>query len=86
MQSYLPVEAADDAEVENLLDSLFGADNFHFGNPVDRFKSDVVRGRLSPESAAIRRLSWRAERRNYRARMKERAYTTLHDILKARKK
>ena len=85
MQSYLPA-AGDDAEVETLLGSLFGADNLHFGNPVERFKSDVVGGRLSPESAAIRRLCWRAERRNYRARMKERAYTTLHDMLKARKK
>ena len=51
---------------------------------MDRLKSDLAEGRLSPESRSVRRLFWRAERRGYRARMKERAYTTLHDMLKAR--
>ena len=51
---------------------------------MDRLKSDLAEGRLSPESRSVRRLLWRAERRGYRARMRERAYTTLHDLLKAR--
>ena len=82
-RAHLPAPTNDD-DVDEDLALLFGSGNFHFGNPVDRFKSDFSEGKLSPDSQLTRRLFWKSERRNYKARMKERAYTTLHDMLKAR--
>ena len=83
LRTFLPT--GDDADdVDEVLAPLFGSGNFQFGNPVDKFKSDVEEGNLSPESQSVRRLFWKSERRNYKAKMKERAYTQLHDMLKAR--
>ena len=73
LRSFLPANDDDDDEDE-VLSSLFGSDNFHFGNPVDRFKSDLAEGRLSPESQSSRRLFWRSERRNYREAIQQKTF------------
>ncbi len=85
LKAFLPGNDSADAGVESNLSALFDSENFFFGNPADRFKADLRTGRLRPESAAQRRSVWRAERRQYAARTKERAYTLLEEILSSRK-
>jgi hypothetical protein len=83
-QSFLPLVESEE-QLDLALSDLFESKNIFFGNPADKFKSDLFAGKLGPESASTHRVAWRAEKRNYDARMKERAYTMLEEILQSRK-
>lgn len=77
---------ADAEETRQLVGRLFQGDNFHFGNPLTRLKSGLAAGEMTPEKIRVRRLLRRIQRRNYKERTRERAYTLLQEMLTSRKK
>jgi nuclear factor related to kappa-B-binding protein len=62
----LPSFEQDDIdEKAKTIEMLFGGENFHFGNPVARFRSELAAGELQPERAAMKEMVRSAQRRDY---------------------
>ena len=45
---------------------LLTGENFRFGNPVDKFKSDLLAGKLSPDSVKMTKVLQKAQYRRYK--------------------
>lgn len=84
---YLPAFAIDDAtEKEKTLSMLFRGDNFHFGNPLERFRDEVNQGSFSPESSEIKTFVLAAKKREHHHRIERLQFATAQKCLNSRKK
>ena len=84
---YLPSFADDDAtEKEKTLSMLFRGENFHFGNPLERFRQQVQQGSFSPESSEIRNFVLEAKKREHYHRIERLQFATAQKCLNSRKK
>ena len=84
---YLPTFAIDDAtEKERTLSMLFSGENFHFENPLERFRDEVKKGSYSPESSEIKHFVLAAKKREHYHRVERLQFTTAQKCLNSRKK
>merc|ERR1719402_1998696 len=61
----LPSFPEDDIEEKaRTIEMLFGGENFHFGNPLTRFRADLLNGEYTPENAEMRDMVVTAQKRN----------------------
>ena len=64
---YLPTFSTDDIdEKAKTIEMLFGGENFHFGNPLTKFRQDLLAGDYYPENADMKKLVITAQKRNFR--------------------
>ncbi len=84
---FLPAFAIEDeTEKQKTLSMLFGGDNFHFGNPLERFRDEVNQGSFNPESSEIKNLVLSAKKREYHNRIERLQFATAQKCLNSRKK
>ena len=64
-QTFLPkFDNRDD--VTKTISMLLTRKNFRFGNPVEKFKSDLISGKLSPDSVKMTKVLQKANFRRYK--------------------
>ena len=84
---YLPnFENDDSREKEKTISMLFGGENFHFGNPLEKFRDRVRQGAYNPESCEIKELVLKAKKRDYKHRIERLQFATAQKCLNSRKK
>merc|ERR1719427_672608 len=82
----LPTFPADDIdEKAKTIEMLFAKENILFGNPLAKFRADLLAGDYFPENAEIKRLVLAGQRRDYDERMENHHYEVLQKILESRK-
>eukprot|EP00092_Neocalanus_flemingeri_P094512 GFUD01120196.1.p1 GENE.GFUD01120196.1~~GFUD01120196.1.p1 ORF type:complete len:859 (-),score=207.49 GFUD01120196.1:242-2818(-) len=82
----LPSFPTDDIdEKAKTIEMLFGKDNFHFGNPVEKFRQDLLSGDYFPDNVEMKEIVQSAQKRNYEEWMENYHYTLVQDILDSRK-
>ena len=70
--------------MKTTLSDLFSGSNLFFGNPLERFKSQLSKGELSADAARIKKVYFKTQFKNYTQLEKERKYRLLQDILTSR--
>jgi len=78
-----PVDDID--EKAKTIEMLFGKENFHFGNPVGKFRQDLLVGDYFPDNAEMKKIVKNAQKRNYDEWMENYHYSLVQDILDSRK-
>ena len=58
-----PVDDID--EKAKTIEMLFGKENLHFGNPVEKFRQDLIKGDYFPDNVEMKELVKIAQKRNY---------------------
>jgi len=82
----LPSFPSDDIdEKAKTIEMLFGKENFHFGNPVGKFRQDLHAGDYFPDNVEMKKIVKNAQKRNYEEWMENYHYTLVQDILDSRK-
>jgi len=82
----LPSFPADDIdEKAKTIEMLFGKENFHFGNPLSKFRNDLLAGDYFPDNVEMKKIVRAAQKRNYEEWMENHHYTLVQDILDSRK-
>ena len=84
---YLPSFPTDDIdEKAKTIEMLFGGENFHFGNPIRKFRQDLLAGDYYPENADMKRMIITAQRRNFDEWMDNYHFEIAQKCLNSRKK
>ena len=82
----LPSFPTDDIdEKAKTIEMLFGKENFHFGNPAEKFRQDLLTGDYFPDNVEMKEIVQSAQKRNYEEWMENYHYTLVQDILDSRK-
>jgi hypothetical protein len=68
LQTFLPNFGGHSDEDEKLktITMLLSGHNFRFGNPVEKFKTDLVTGKLSPDYVKMTKVLRKARFRKYK--------------------
>lgn len=81
----LPSFPRDDIdEKAKTIEMLFGGDNFHFGNPVTRFRCELLAGDHQPEAAAMKEMVRSAQRRDYAEWLDRHQMVMVQELLEGR--
>ena len=84
---YLPTFSTDDIdEKAKTIEMLFGGENFHFGNPLTKFRQDLLAGDYYPENADMKKLVITAQKRNFDEWMDNYQFEIAQKCLNSRKK
>ena len=84
---YLPSFPNDDIdEKAKTIEMLFGGENFHFGNPITKFRQDLLAGDYYPENADMKKMVMTAQRRNFDEWMDNYQFEIAQKCLNSRKK
>jgi len=82
----LPSFPTDDIdEKAKSIEMLFGKENFHFGNPVEKFRQDLLAGDYFPDNVEMKEIVKSAQKRNYEEWMENYHYSLVQEILDSRK-
>jgi len=82
----LPSFPAEDIdEKAKTIEMLFGKENLHFGNPVAKFRQDLLAGDYFPDNVEMKKIVQNAQKRNYEEWMENYHYALVQDILDSRK-
>jgi len=82
----LPSFPSDDIdEKAKTIEMLFGKENLHFGNPVAKFRQDLLAGDYFPDNVEMKNIVKNAQKRNYEEWMENYHYALVQDILDSRK-
>ena len=73
-------------EKAKTIEMLFGGENFHFGNPLQKFRQDLLAGEYLVENCKGNQILRKGEKRNYKQKMEEYHYQLLEDLLQSRKR
>merc|ERR1712098_74125 len=77
----LPSFPEDDIdEKAKTIEMLFGKENFHFGNPLSKFRNDLLAGDYFPDNVVMKKIVRAAQKRNYEEWMENHHYTLVQDI------
>ena len=84
---YLPNFPTDDLdEKARTIEMLFGGQNFHFGNPLEKFREDLVNGDYLPENVEMKAMVATAQRRNFEEWLENYQFDIAQKCLDSRKK
>ena len=84
---YLPTFPEDDIEEKaRTIEMLFGGENLHFGNPLTRFRADLLNGEYTPENAEMRDMVVTAQKRNFDEWIENYQFEIAQKCLDSRKK
>ena len=84
---YLPSFPTDDIdEKAKTIEMLFGGENFHFGNPLTKFREDLLAGDYFPENADMKGMVRTAQRRNFDEWLENYQFEIAQKCLNSRKK
>ena len=78
----LPTFPTDDIDEKvKTIEMLFGRENFHFGNPLEKFRQGLVAGDYLPDNYRMKTLLRKAQKRNYDLNMEEYHYKLLQVMI-----
>ena len=84
---YLPSFPTDDIdEKAKTIEMLFGGENFHFVNPLTKFRQDLLAGDYYPENADMKGMVRTAQRRNFDEWLENYQFEIAQKCLNSRKK
>jgi hypothetical protein len=67
------------------IEMLFGNENFHFGNPLHKFREDLINEDYFPDNVAMKAMVRSAQKRNYEEWMENYHFKLVQEILDSRK-